>query len=76
MLKKFTVVLEFDVKSVDLLDVEVEAEDEASARQIAMQLYKCEELEDYNFYGSDYWDSTLDEERKDDWIVYEEEKDK
>lgn len=65
MLQKFRVTLEFDVKSVDLLDVEVEVEYRNQAIKAAEQKYLNNEIEDPNFYASNSCESTLQKGNQD-----------
>ncbi len=58
-MKKYTVSLEFKVKSVDLLDVEVEAENRYDAIRKAQEKY-IENPDDSDFYASEYYESELD----------------
>ncbi len=59
-MKKYTVQLVFNVESVDLLDVEVEANSQEEARELAEQKYYFEE-EDYDFYDGNAYSSELQE---------------
>jgi len=62
---KYEVTLEFLVKSCDLLDITVEAENEEEARKLAIKKYQ-EHPEDYeDFYASDYYETELDYNNKD-----------
>ena len=70
-MKKYTVTLEFKVESVDLLDVEVEADSPEQAIIIAEKKYLSGEVENENFYGSDFHESNLDEGNMD--VIVEEE---
>jgi len=56
---KYVVTLEFKVKSIDLLDVEVEADNEREAMLMAKKKYILDPNEDY-MRASDFYESTLD----------------
>ena len=58
-MKKYTVSLEFKVKSIDLLDVEVEAENRYDAIRKAQEKY-IENPDDSDRYASEYYKSELD----------------
>lgn len=58
-MKKYKVRLEFKVKSIDLLEVEVEAENREEAIKAAEEKY-INDPEDSDMYASDYYEATLD----------------
>ena len=58
-MKKFVVTLEFKVKSIDLLDVEVEAENREEAIKLAQEKY-IENPNESDMHASDYYESSLD----------------
>ena len=57
---KYEVRLEFKVSSIDILDVEVEANSREEAIRLAEQKYYNSELDEGDRYASDYMDSRLD----------------
>ena len=67
---KFTVRVEFDVQSTDLLDVEVNAEDREEAIKKAIQKVRDGEISESERYASDHLDSTMSDNYED-WIVDE-----
>jgi len=58
-MKNYVVTLEFKVKSIDLLNVEVEAEDRDDAIRKAKEKY-IENPDDSSKRASDYYESKLD----------------
>jgi hypothetical protein len=58
-MKKYKVTLEFKVESIDLLDVEVEAEGREDAIEKAKEKY-IENPNDSDMRASDYYESRLD----------------
>lgn len=57
---KYEVRLEFKVSSIDILDVEVEANSREEAIRLAEQKYYNSELDESDRYASDYIYSELD----------------
>lgn len=67
-MNKYTVRLEFDVKSSDLAEVNVEATSRKEAIEAAIQKYHDGESLDY--YASDYMETSLADNSAE-WIVKE-----
>lgn len=55
---KYSVKMEFDVKSIDLLNVEVEASSRKEAIAKAIKMYQEGDTDD-DVYASDYYDVTM-----------------
>jgi len=71
-MKKYIVTLEFNIQSVDLADVEVLAESEVEARQVALKMYMDGKINsDLDFYASDDYDSSISSETSRNWRVEE-----
>ena len=68
-MKKFMVHLEFKVESIDLMDIEVEAETREEAIKLAEQSYINDPDQD-DMYASDFYRVDLDEGNMD--IIVEE----
>lgn len=67
---KYAVRMEFNIKSVDLLNVEIEAESKEEAKKMALKMYENGEVEE-NYYASDTYDSEVSTETISDWVVEE-----
>ncbi len=69
----YKVRMEFDISSVDLMEVDVEAGSEAEAVKIAIDNYQHDVYDDADMYESVYRSISLNENTKD-WIVEKENK--
>lgn len=67
---KYTIRLEFDVESVDLADIVVEADSAQEALQKAIQSYEDGTVE-LDYYSSKHYDSTLRVDDSDSWLIDE-----
>ena len=65
---QYNVKMEFVVSSVDLLNIEVEAESKEEAKQLALEKYKNGEIEE-DYYASDSYESSVSIETIKDWEV-------
>jgi len=70
-LKKYMVRLEFDVESIDLAQVSIEATSKKEAVKLAIKAYEDDSL-DLDYYAADCMDTTLRTDYSADWIVEEE----
>jgi len=66
---KYIVRLEFDVKSVDLLDIEVKATSREDAITKAKNKYYKGEFNGADFYASDAYEIEMSNETECDWLV-------
>ena len=69
-LKRYSVRLEFDIESIDLAEISIEATSKKEAIKLAIKAYS-EGLLDLDYYSSDCMDTTLRTEYSSDWIVEE-----
>ena len=69
---KYKVRMEFDISSVDLMEVDVEAGSEAEAVKIAVDNYQHDVYDDADMYESVYRSISLNEDIQN-WIVEKEE---
>ncbi len=70
---KYKVQMEFDVSSIDLMEVDVEAGSKAEAVDIAIKNYNSGSYDDEDMYASDYYEVSMNKNIQD-WIVEKEEK--
>lgn len=66
---KYTVQMQFNINSVDCLDVDVEAGSKEEAVDLAIKKYRDGNCDDADFYAADIWDSNIDYDNKDIWNV-------
>jgi len=67
-LKRYSVRLEFDVESIDLAEISIEATSKKEAVKLAIKAYESGTL-DLDYYAADCMDTTLRTEYSSDWIV-------